>query len=512
MTKHRPLKRTLVFTLSLLFLLLLGAGTTQAKQTAQAFPAWEASYWNNTNLAGPPVLQREEDNIDYDWGLDSPHPVVNADDFSARWVRIINLPTGTYRFTATVDDGMRVWIDDSLIIDVWYDSQEHSVSADTFLLGGDHQIRVEYYDTGGQAVAQLRRQLISGTGGEWLARYYNNTSLSGDPVVVRNEPQINFSLLGSPAAPVSADNFSAMWTRDLSLDAGRYRFTVTADDGVRLWVNDQFVLDEWRQQAATTYTVEVDLPGGLTPVRMEYFENEGVAVAQLTWDQLTAAPTPAPPVTTNWRGEYYNNISLAGPPALVRDDAAINFTWGSSSPAPNIISANRFSVRWTQTFDLAPGSYDLTMYADDGARVYANGQLLIDAWEVQPVTPYSAVLNHNGGEVTMVVEYFENTGLAEARLVWSPQGGAPETPTTPTQPSGAITAQMTGAFYLNVREGPGLTFDDFDVLRRNQTVPVIGRDRFADWVEVVLPNGDTGWVSASYMSSSTPFVNLPITN
>ena len=54
-------------------------------------PGWQATYWNNTDLSGPPALQRAEGNLDYDWGTGSPAPGVNADQFSARWTRYIDV-------------------------------------------------------------------------------------------------------------------------------------------------------------------------------------------------------------------------------------------------------------------------------------------------------------------------------------------------------------------------------------------------------------------------------------
>src|SRR5687768_2232522 len=93
-------------------------------------PVWGAWYWNNTTLSGPPVLQRSEANLDFDWGGGSPDPAISADRFSARWLRYIDVPPGTYRFTATSDDGIRVWLDGALIIDQWYDHSATTVNVD----------------------------------------------------------------------------------------------------------------------------------------------------------------------------------------------------------------------------------------------------------------------------------------------------------------------------------------------------------------------------------------------
>ena len=70
-------------------------------------PFWRASYWNNMALSGNPVVQGAEAHLNWDWGSGSPHANVNADRFSARWTRYIDVTAGTYRFTATSDDGIR---------------------------------------------------------------------------------------------------------------------------------------------------------------------------------------------------------------------------------------------------------------------------------------------------------------------------------------------------------------------------------------------------------------------
>ena len=493
--------------------LLLGALllTLGSKSLLAQDNVWEARYWNNISLAGTPVLQRTETEINYDWGNDSPHPIVSQDDFSAEWIQNVDLTAGNYRFTATMDDGMRVWVDDVQIIDSWYDSQAHTVNAEIFLQSGNHQIRVAYYDTGGEAVAKLDWVQLTDVQDDWLAQYYNNMVLGGAPVYVRNEATINLNTAGSPAPQVTADQFSVRWTQDVSFNPGIYRFNATADDGVRLWVNNELVIDEWQNQAATTYTAVVNIPDGTVPVRMEYYEDQGAAVAQLDWLQISSNPNPVPPSVPSvgtWRGEYYNNTSLAGTPALVRNDSSIDFYWGISSPAPNTISEDRFSVRWSQTFNLAPGAYQLTATADDGVRVWADGTEVIDGWEVQAETSFTATINHNGGSLPIVVEYFENTGIAQVRLDLTAVG------TTPSQPEpnpDVVTATMTEAYYLNVRSGPGVSFNNFDTLSRGETVTVLGRNTAGSWIEIVLPNGSTGWVSSSYMTISTAVVNLPIT-
>ena len=498
-----------------LLLLVVMAGWLSQAQIAAAESKWSAKYWDNVNLAGTPFLERQEDEIDHDWGDEGPGTLTN--EFSARWKRTLYFSAGVYRFNATMDDGMRVWVDDALIIDSWYDSQVHTVTADISLTAGDHTVKIEYYEKSGGAIAKLNWTAVSGFAGLWHGEYFNNTTLSGSPVMLRDDNAIDFYWSGSPGGGVWADQFSARWTGSISLDPGIYRFSVTTDDGARLWVNNQLVIDQWHEQSATTYNAEITLTGGATPVKLEYFDHGGLAVIALSWTKVAApAPAPVSPTITNWRAEYYNNTGLTGSPAIVRNDPAIDFIWGSSSPLPNVVDADHFSVRWSQTVNLNAGTYTFSAFADDGIRVWVNNRLIIDAWEIQDVQAHNGAITLPGGAASIVVEYFEYTGLAEARLTWTngtSSGTTPSTAEPAPAPSGTgvpTTATMTGARYLTVRSGPGLDFDPLAYLSNGQAVTLSGRDLFTVWIQVRLADGTTGWVSGRFLSPNAPLNNLPI--
>ena len=91
---------------------------------------------------------------------------------------------------------------------------------------------------------------------------------------------------------------------------GRYRVRVTADDGVRVWVNNQLVIDEWRENQNNTFQREITVPGGATPVRVEYYENQGTAVivsiAFLGGQGVLPNPTPVNPGLTGQQAVVAN--------------------------------------------------------------------------------------------------------------------------------------------------------------------------------------------------------------
>lgn len=477
-----------------------------SSQTSPALAAdstWQVSYWNNKNLSGDPIVVSQENNIDHDWGQGAPSGI-ETNQFSARWRKTINFAEGSYRFDATMDDGMRIYLDDNLILDSWTDSQVHSVSSTVNISGGDHVVKVEYYDAGGAAVAKLTITPVSTTIAQWRGEYFNNATLSGASAFVRSDSVIDFNWGGgSPGSGLAADNFSVRWTRDVSLEAGRYRFTTTTDDGVRLWVNNNLLIDKWFDQAVTTYSGEIDLPGGTIPIRMEYYERVGGAEAHLSYTKLSGSGT-----IDQWRGEYYNNKNLSGTPALVRNDAFIDFNWGSGSPATGISSDN-FSVRWTRTIYFSPGRYRFTTNTDDGVRVWVNDQQIINAWYDKQPQDISGEIDLPAGNAVVKVEYYENSGDARASLTRTQIGSVPA-PTPVPVTGGTATVNI---YRLNVRQGPGTNFAIITTLNRGDVLQLAGyRNAAATWIKVILPNGTQGWLSAVYVITSVPIVNLAVEN
>ena len=487
---------TVLFLMAILFL-------AQDVPFAHADEKWQAKYWNNRNLSGDPVVVREEADLNFNWGDGSPEGV-HSDDFSARWKRTINVPAGTYMITATMDDGMRVWVDNNLIIDSWTDSQEHSVSAPVNLSAGDHAFKVEYYEKGGKASAKLRLEAAGAQILKWRGEYFNNIALSGTPSLVRDDQQIDFDWGGgSPAwGVIGADNFSVRWTRSIDLDPGRYRWTATTDDGVRLWVNGRLIIDQWHDQSAGSHSAETDIPGGQTDIRMEYYEHVGGAFARLERLQLSDSTSGG-----SWRGEYFNNKQLSGSPALVRNDSNINFDWGNGSPASGV-NADNFSVRWTRSMDLAPGRYRFTAVTDDGVRLWVNGQQIINDWVDRKPSTSVGEITLPGGSVAIKMEYYENIGGAKASLSRAQISTTTPPPAVPP-PAATATGTVPG-LRLNMRSGPAVTYGIIDVLAQGERVTLLGRNAAGTWIKVANSSSLQGWVYGPLLQMSVAAASLPV--
>ncbi len=137
--------------------------------TCPTITAWKGEYWNNRDLSGTPVLCRNDGAVDFDWGGGGPGSGVNNDNFSARWTRTVNFSAGRYRFRLSGDDGLRLWVNNNLIINQWKDQGRTEYTADIDLAAGNHNLKVEYYENGGGANVTLRWETLS-TGSGNLAR------------------------------------------------------------------------------------------------------------------------------------------------------------------------------------------------------------------------------------------------------------------------------------------------------------------------------------------------------
>jgi hypothetical protein len=221
----------------------------------------------------------------------------------------------------------------------------------------------------------------------------------------------------------------------------------------------------------------------------------------------TATPVPSTatplPAITDWRGEYYANMTLASQPALVRNDAAIDFNWGLGSPAPGL-PVDDFSVRWTrgQAFDSATYRFYLT--ADDGARLWVDGRLLIDEWRDgsarQSVADYALAR----GTHSLRVEYYEHTGGALAQLRWERLTPVPITdwlgeywpnPSLAGSPTLVRNDPAIDFYWGLAAPAPGLPVDNFSVRWTRQVTFAPGLYRLSAQADDGIRVYVDGWLA-----------------
>jgi hypothetical protein len=281
-----------------------------------------------------------------------------ANNFSARWQCTAHFAAGTYRFTATSDDDLRLYVDGQPFIDEWFDRPVRTFTSEIALAEGAHEVVVTYYENTGVAVAKVSWARASVLPGEWQGEYFDNRWLGGAPVLTRRDKSIDFDWgHGSPDARIPPDNFSVSWTRTVDFEPGLYRFTTTTDDGVRLWVGGQVVIDRWRDQWAQSHSGTVYVSGEAV-VHMETCEHTGVAVARLRWTRVGDAPPGEVIVDDGAAGFVKGGAAAAWHAAAGGHGGDLLWTWNNDRVRP--------SYNWACWYpNLTPGRYEVLVYVPE---------------------------------------------------------------------------------------------------------------------------------------------------
>jgi len=120
-----------------------------------SFNGWKGEYFDNAEMEGKPAFVRDDVAISFDWAMGSPGSGLPRDNFAARWTRTLLLDGGEYIFWAKADDGVRVYVDGTRLIDDWRDSSARLIQEQVMLKQGRHPVVVEYYERGGEALVQV---------------------------------------------------------------------------------------------------------------------------------------------------------------------------------------------------------------------------------------------------------------------------------------------------------------------------------------------------------------------
>lgn len=206
-----------------------------------------------------------------------------------------------------------------------------------------------------------------GNGNGLRADYFDNSDFTGT-ASTRTDRQINFNWGdGAPISGFGADTFSARWTGEVQAQYSQlYTFYARADDGVRVWVNNQLLIDAWKTQGPTEYSKTIALRAGTRyPIKVEYYENTGGAVMQLSWSSLSTSkqivpstqlyaatipaptPSPTPKPTTAPSDVTPPQISVASPHA----GWSYNVAPQASGTASDNVAVSQVTVRLQRAAD-----------------------------------------------------------------------------------------------------------------------------------------------------------------
>ncbi|HSH31809.1 MAG TPA: PA14 domain-containing protein, partial [Candidatus Saccharimonadales bacterium] len=282
---------------------------------AASRPGLIGEYWNdnarNLTFSGAPQATRVDPAIDFYWNSGSPvDGTIGTDYFLTRWSGYFVAPTeGNYTFRSEVDDRCRLWVKDQLLLDYWGSWCGWRDAAPIFLKAGEAvPIKMEFAELTGGATARLwvkgpvPEQVVPAA---WLQTGVRPTAkphgLTGsyfhDPgnhvfptenhmqIVTRTDQQVAFRWgSGSPVPSGPVDRFMARWSGYFTAPvAGDYTFGSWSDDGSRITVNNQLVLNDWVDSGfVASWGSAVRLNAGQSvPIVVEFYENGGGAAIDL---------------------------------------------------------------------------------------------------------------------------------------------------------------------------------------------------------------------------------------
>jgi beta-glucosidase len=148
-------------------------------------------------------------------------------------------------------------------------------------------------------------QLKSNNAEGLQAEYFNNVTLSGEPIIKRNDKQVDFRwTLFGPGPGLEADFYSVRWTGKLiSPVTGTYKIGLEGNDGYRLYINNKLLVDNWQKQSyhslLANYLFE---KGKAYDIKVEFYEPKGNATIKLVWNAG---------IDNNWRKKINDAVAAA---------------------------------------------------------------------------------------------------------------------------------------------------------------------------------------------------------
>ncbi|KQB41758.1 putative beta-glycosidase Glycoside hydrolase family 3 [Flavobacterium daejeonense] len=138
----------------------------------------------------------------------------------------------------------------------------------------------------GQAIPSKYLFTSDGSQNGLKGEYFNNRELEGTPALTRIDSQLEFDWPWAPGDGVNVDDFSIRWTGYIQSDKSFDGWLgLSSDDGIRMWIDDQLVIDNWTKGATSIVTTPKNIEAGKKyKVRIEMWEGGWGARAHLRWN------------------------------------------------------------------------------------------------------------------------------------------------------------------------------------------------------------------------------------
>ncbi len=363
---------------------------------------WFAKIYPNKDMKGIPVV-KTVNNLDLNWGTGSPHFSIPTNHFSAVFTKKVKIDkAGYYDFNAQADDGVQVLVNGQKVIDSWVNSNNGLRNEAVYLEPGIHTVRVKYFEATGGAKIKF--------------------TITALPTVLKKTTSVKEDWnRGKPQTGFPEDHFYAVFNQSQKLQAGDYFIQSYADDGVRVEVDGNYVIDRWTNAAGKTDRgLITGLKAGTHSIKTHYFES---GAAAYVYSDIVPFDS--------WLAYYYNNTTLSGRPANTRviepssnGQLVESISDGGLGAPMDNVNSDYFTAKYVTAKRLPAGDYLIRAGADDAVKVYVDDKLVLDRWTASKYrqdTVKVNLANTDSGNVHWIeVHYLEKARYAQLDVTIEP--------------------------------------------------------------------------------------------
>jgi hypothetical protein len=380
----------------------VASATTSAPPPAGSGTGLKGDYYNNSDLTSL-KLTRTDATVNFNWGTGSPNSAISSDTFSVRWTgQVQPLFSETYTFYTVSDDGVRLWVNGTLLINNWTNHSSVENSGAISLAGNQkYDIVMEYYENTNGATATL----------SW------SSASQAKQIIPKTQL---YAVVAAPSAPsslvttqVASGNINLAWTDNSNNESG---FKIERCQGTSC---SNFVEIAQVGSGVTTYSNTGLTSGTSYSYRVRAYNSSGNSSYSNTVTATTPTSGPTLPSAPS---------SLSATPA---SSSQVNLAWTDNANDESGFRIER-SADAVSFAEIATVGANVTSYANSG---------------LSATTYYYRIRSYNAAGNSA----YSNTASASPGVSY----GLSASPTT-VSPGSAITVSWSAPVSHSVTDWVGL--------------------------------------------------------
>jgi uncharacterized protein YraI len=463
---------------------------------------WFATYYPNENLEGNPVAIQTEPTIGGNWGFGVPVASLPVDHWSARWTQTFTLPEGRYRINIMADDGVRVYLNGSLILNEWHGHIPQTYTVDFLGTNQPQAINVEFFDAVLQAYLTFEMGRVDITQpsptGVTATILYDRTNGYFEP---NSASTVRYLLPAGAVFDVLTVSADRQWVQ-------------LRVDGVNVWVQAPFL--------QLSGIVNPPPPATQTPIPLP---------PTPVFIPPTQTPQPPPPTASAYSRATVNTGVLnvhevpdAGSRIInqIRQGESYSVRRGSINGWLQLIINGQLG--WVNDdYVILSSTSNIVYLAGDATATVSAARLNVrdrPGFFSQVVTKVNRLESHpivgrDASNQWLLIDVNGTFGWVSRSLMTVdapfdlPVVG--EVPPVLPPEREYILATAT-PYNVNMRQGPGTSFADMGTFQRGNDARIVGRTGDNNWWQIEY-NGVRAWVSAQYalIQQNADISAIPIT-